>query len=99
MLAWPHRHPAFKLAPCFSSSYFTISPADQLATITLQTLKPEYAAAATALKELHPGIIVAKLDGDAEPQLAERFGAEGFPTLIWVHKGKEEASYTGEPTK
>ena len=50
----------------------------------------EQAAAA-----LEPEIRVAKLDTEAEPEIARRFGIQSIPTLILLHRGKELGRIAG----
>eukprot|EP00924_Labyrinthula_sp_SR-Ha-C_P016733 snap_masked-scaffold_6-processed-gene-13.45-mRNA-1 protein AED:0.04 eAED:0.04 QI:379/0.75/0.8/1/0.75/0.6/5/48/469 len=57
-------------------------------------LAPEYEKAATALKETHPNVVIAKIDATAEKDLAGEFGVKGFPTLKWFVDGKV-MEYTG----
>ncbi|URE34173.1 Thioredoxin [Musa troglodytarum] len=53
-----------------------------------QALAPEYAAAATALRG--EDVVLAKVDGTEENELAQRFELQGFPTVLFfidgVHK-------------
>ena len=42
-----------------------------------------------AAGELEPGLRLAKVDTEATPSLAERFGVRSIPTLIVVHRGRE----------
>lgn len=45
---------------------------------------------------LSDGVLIAKVDADAEKDLASRFGIRGFPTLKWFPAGSTEAEdYTG----
>lgn len=53
----------------------------------VQSLAPEYAAAATELKEIKPDVVLAKVDATEQTELAERFGVEGYPTLKWFVNG------------
>lgn len=46
-------------------------------------LAPEYEAAAEVLSKNDPPIALAKVDATQEKTLAERFGIQGFPTLMW----------------
>lgn len=46
-------------------------------------LAPEYEAAAEVLSKNDPPIALAKVDATNEKTLAERFGIQGFPTLMW----------------
>lgn len=45
--------------------------------------------------EMEPGIRFAKLETDAEQQLAGRFGIRSIPTLIVFKQGKEVARQSG----
>lgn len=36
------------------------------------------------------GVVIAKVDADAERSLGERFGIQGFPTLKWFPKGSDK---------
>ncbi len=54
-------------------------------------MAPEFDLAGDAYKE-GDGVIIAKVDADAERSLGERFEVKGFPTLKWFPKG----STTGE---
>ncbi|WOL09609.1 hypothetical protein Cni_G18362 [Canna indica] len=53
-----------------------------------QALAPEYAAAATALRD--EDVVLAKVDATEENELAQRFEVQGFPTVLFfiddVHK-------------
>lgn len=49
-------------------------------------LAPEYEKVAEAIKP-SDGVLVAKVDADAEKALGSRFGVSGFPTLKWFPKG------------
>ncbi|KAK9248587.1 thioredoxin-like domain-containing protein [Lipomyces tetrasporus] len=61
-----------------------------------KALAPEYEQAATALKEKHKDIALAKIDCTAENELCNNQGIEGFPTLK-VFRGLDLVSpYTGQ---
>ncbi|KAK9483659.1 thioredoxin-like domain-containing protein [Lipomyces starkeyi] len=61
-----------------------------------KALAPEYEEAATALKEKHKDIALAKIDCTAENELCNEQGIEGFPTLK-VFRGLDLVSpYTGQ---
>ena len=49
-------------------------------------MAPEFERAAA---DLEPAMRLAKLDTQAEPALAARYGIQGIPTLILVRKGRE----------
>ena len=57
-----------------------------------QSMAPQYAAAAA---ELEPAARLAKLNTDAEPELASEFGIRGIPTLILFKAGREVARQSG----
>ncbi|KAH9300939.1 hypothetical protein KI387_012522, partial [Taxus chinensis] len=57
-------------------------------------LMPEFAYAATALKEMGSPILLAKLDGDRHTRAASKYGIKGFPTLLFFVNGTWEP-YTG----
>jgi protein disulfide-isomerase A1 len=61
----------------------------------LQALAPEYAAAATALKDFKPSVVLAKVDATEETKLAEKYSIVGFPTLKWFVNGTESHDYSG----
>jgi thioredoxin 2 len=48
-----------------------------------------------AAAELEPEIRVAKLDTEAEPEIAQRFGIQSIPTLILLRRGKEIGRIAG----
>lgn len=48
-----------------------------------------------AAHELEPQVRLAKLDSEAEPQIAGRLGIQSIPTLILMHKGRELARQSG----
>lgn len=51
-------------------------------------LKPEYAKAASILKEYNDKIVVGKVDATEEKELAETYEVQGYPTLKWFVNGK-----------
>lgn len=51
-----------------------------------QALAPEYAAAATELKAV--GVPLAKVDATDDPELAQQYGVEGYPTIFFFVDGK-----------
>jgi len=55
-------------------------------------MAPAYAEAATRLA---PGVRLAKLDTEAEPEIAARFGIRSIPTLIAFRNGRETARQSG----
>jgi thioredoxin 2 len=57
-----------------------------------QMMAPEYAAAAT---ELEPKVRLAKLNTDAEPELAGEFAIRRIPTLICFKAGRPIARHSG----
>eukprot|EP01018_Ginkgo_biloba_P002217 Gb_19724 [translate_table: standard] len=57
-------------------------------------LMPEFAFAATTLKEMGSPILFAKLDGDRHTKAASRYGIKGYPTLLLFVNGTSQV-YTG----
>jgi thioredoxin 2 len=57
-----------------------------------QAMAPAFEAAAA---KLEPGIRLGKLDTEAEPAVASRYGIGSIPTLILFAKGKELARVSG----
>lgn len=55
-------------------------------------MAPEFARAAA---QLEPQVRLGKLDTEAEPALAERFGIRSIPTLVLLHGGRELARQSG----
>ena len=55
-------------------------------------MAPAYEQAAARLE---PRVRLAKLDTDAEPDIAGRYGIRGIPTLIAFRNGKEVARQSG----
>uniref|UniRef100_A0ACD5WYT8 Uncharacterized protein n=1 Tax=Avena sativa TaxID=4498 RepID=A0ACD5WYT8_AVESA len=63
-----------------------------------QALAPDYAAAATHLVEHNLDVALAKVDATEEAELAEAYGVQGFPTLLFFVDGVHK-EYPGERTK
>ncbi|XP_021746256.1 protein disulfide isomerase-like 1-4 [Chenopodium quinoa] len=64
-----------------------------------QSLAPEYAAAATQLKEDGvDDVVLAKVDATEENELAHQFDVQGFPTVYFFVDG-EHKLYNGQRTK
>ena len=57
-----------------------------------RTMAPAFEEAAA---KLAPGVRLAKLDTEAEPDLAARFGIRGIPTLVAFRNGREVARQSG----
>jgi thioredoxin 2 len=55
-------------------------------------MAPQFAAAAGALE---PALRLAKVDTEAEPTLAARFGIRSIPTMVLLHRGRELARHSG----
>src|SRR5688572_20633127 len=55
-------------------------------------MAPAYEQAAA---KLEPGVRLAKLDTEAEPGIAARYGIRGIPTLIAFKSGREVARQSG----
>ncbi|HET9764754.1 MAG TPA: thioredoxin TrxC [Casimicrobiaceae bacterium] len=55
-------------------------------------MAPAYEQAAARLA---PGVRLAKLNSDDEPEIAARFGIRGIPTLIAFRNGREVARQSG----
>ena len=55
-------------------------------------MAPAYEAAAA---QLEPRARLAKLDTEAEPEIAGRFGIRGIPTIIAFRQGRETARQSG----
>jgi len=52
-------------------------------------------AFAQAARELEPQVRLAKLDTEAQPQIAGRYGIRSIPTMILFKGGKEAARVSG----
>jgi thioredoxin 2 len=52
---------------------------------------------AQAAGKFEPRLRLAKLDTDAQPQVAQRFGIRSIPTLIMLKQGREIARQSGAP--
>jgi thioredoxin 2 len=57
-----------------------------------RTMAPAFAEAAARLE---PRARLGKLDTEAEPAIASRYGIQGIPCLIMIRKGREMARKTG----
>ncbi|KAJ7963004.1 Protein disulfide isomerase like protein [Quillaja saponaria] len=57
-------------------------------------LMPQFAEAATSLKELGSPLLMAKLDAERYPKAASLIGIKGFPTLLLFVNGTSQ-DYTG----
>jgi thioredoxin 2 len=52
-------------------------------------------AVAEAAQQLEPALRVGKLDTEAAPEIAERFGIRSIPTLVLMRHGREVARISG----
>lgn len=52
-----------------------------------------------SLGQAHPEILVAKVNIDEEPELAERYEVESIPTMIRFDGGKESGRLVGVQTQ
>ncbi len=57
-----------------------------------QQMAPAFAAAAA---QLEPHLRLGKLDTEAEPAIAGRYGIRSIPTLVLIAKGREVARQSG----
>ena len=57
-----------------------------------RTMSPNFEAAAAMLE---PRVRLAKLDTEAQPAIAARYGVRSIPSLILIHKGLEIARTSG----
>ena len=55
-------------------------------------MAPHFTAAAASLE---PRVRLAKVDTEAEPEIAQRFNIRSIPTLIVFHHGSEKARQAG----
>jgi thioredoxin 2 len=55
-------------------------------------MSPNFEAAA---HQLEPRVRMAKLDTEAEPAIASRYGIHGIPSMIMVRRGREIARISG----
>jgi thioredoxin 2 len=55
-------------------------------------MSPAFEAAAP---KLEPRVRLAKLDTEAEPAIAARYGLRGIPSMIMIRKGREIARTSG----
>lgn len=55
-------------------------------------MSPNFEAAAARLE---PRVRMAKLDTEAEPAIASRYGIQGIPSMIMVRRGREIARISG----
>lgn len=61
-----------------------------------QQMAPAFSAAA---RKLEPFMRLGKLDTEAEPAIAARFGIRSIPALILIRKGREVARQSGAMTE
>lgn len=55
-------------------------------------MAPQFATAATALTGR---VVFAKVDTEADPELAQRFAIQGIPTIVLLGQGRELARQSG----
>nr|XP_027086854.1 protein disulfide isomerase-like 1-3 isoform X2 [Coffea arabica] len=63
-----------------------------------QALAPEYAAAATELKQEEEKVVLAKVDATEESDLGQKYDIQGFPTVYFFVDGIH-TPYPGQRTK
>jgi protein disulfide-isomerase A1 len=63
-----------------------------------RALAPDYAAAAAHLAAHQYDVALAKVDATEDAELAEQYGVQGFPTLLFFIDGVHK-EYSGERTK
>ena len=56
---------------------------------------PEGDGAGASAAQLEPHVRLGKLDTEAEPALAARFGIRSIPTMVLLHGGHERARQSG----
>jgi thioredoxin 2 len=57
-----------------------------------KAMAPQFEAAA---RQLEPGVRLAKVNTDEVQDLAARFGIQGIPTMVLLHRGREIARQSG----
>ena len=95
---WPAPHGPARLrgaplqlgAPC--------SPPRPSPAPSPQSLKPEYAAAATQLAAHDASILIAKVDVTVEKEAGTTYGVKSFPTLKWFVDGEVAMDYSSGRT-
>lgn len=59
-------------------------------------MAPEFAEATSRLAQFSDQVLLAKVNGDKQKALGERFKIRGYPTLYWFPKGStEQQNYDG----
>lgn len=81
--------------------YFAVTLRELRALIILCfSLEPEWAAAATEVKEQTKGKVkLAAVDATVNQMLASRYGIRGFPTIKIFQKGEDPVDYDGGRTR